>query len=74
MRRRRSLRDRRQLEVIDDLVHYGMVGEEGDDLHRSTRFLLCPFCTPFLHQTMQTMQTVGTVHQTLNLSNQLNFQ
>jgi len=35
MRRRGSLRDKRQLEVVDDAVHRGIVGEEGDDLHRA---------------------------------------
>jgi len=34
MRRRRSLCNKSQLEVIDDSVHHGVVGEEGDDLHR----------------------------------------
>jgi hypothetical protein len=29
----RPLRDKRQLKVIDDPVHYGIVGEESDDLH-----------------------------------------
>ena len=36
MRRRGSLRDKRQLEVVDDAVHHGIVGEEGDDLHLAT--------------------------------------
>ncbi|MFP4083251.1 MAG: hypothetical protein ACLFVG_10940 [Candidatus Aminicenantes bacterium] len=33
MRRRRSLGDKCQLEVVDDPVHHGIVGEEGDDAH-----------------------------------------
>jgi hypothetical protein len=35
MRGRGSLRDKDQLEVVDDSVHHGMVGEESDDLHLS---------------------------------------
>ena len=34
-RRRRPLRDKGQLEVVDDAVHHGIVGEESDDLHRA---------------------------------------
>jgi len=34
VRWRRSLRDKSQLEVVDNPVHHGIVGEEGDDLHR----------------------------------------
>ena len=34
MRRRRPLRDKGQLKVVDDAVHHGIVGEESDDLHR----------------------------------------
>jgi hypothetical protein len=29
-----SLGNKRQLEVLDDAVHNGIIGEEGDDLHR----------------------------------------
>lgn len=32
----RSLRDKCQLEVIDDAVNHGIVGDEGDDAHLST--------------------------------------
>jgi len=30
-----SLGDKGELEVIDDSIHYGEVGEEGDDAHRA---------------------------------------
>jgi hypothetical protein len=33
MRERESRRDKGQLEVVDDPVHHGRVGEEGDDPH-----------------------------------------
>jgi len=33
MRRRGPLRDKGQLEVVNDPVHHGIVGEESDDLH-----------------------------------------
>jgi len=36
MRRRGPLCDKGQLEVIDDPVHHGIVGEEGDDFHHAT--------------------------------------
>jgi len=36
MRRGRSLRDKCQLQVVDDPVHNGIVGEESDDLHVSS--------------------------------------
>jgi hypothetical protein len=34
MRGRRLVCDKVQLEVVNDPVHYGIVGEESDDLHR----------------------------------------
>ena len=34
-RRRRLLRYKRQLEVVDDPVHRGIIGDKGDDLHRA---------------------------------------
>jgi hypothetical protein len=34
LRRRGPLRDKGQLEVVDDPVQHGIVGEESDDLHR----------------------------------------
>jgi hypothetical protein len=37
-RRWRSLRHKRQLEVVDDSVHYGEIGEESDDLHLALAF------------------------------------
>jgi len=33
MRRWRSLGDKGQLEVIDDAIHHGTVGDEGNDTH-----------------------------------------
>jgi hypothetical protein len=35
MRRRGPLRDKGQVEVVDDAVDHGIVGEESDDLHRA---------------------------------------
>jgi len=35
---------------------------------------LCPFCASNLHQTMQTMQTVGTVQYRSIFDNQLDIQ
>jgi len=38
MRGRRLVCDKVQLEVVNDSAHCGIVGDEGDDLHRPTAF------------------------------------
>jgi len=45
MRQRGSLRNEAQLQVVDDAVHQGVVGEESDDAHlaaalRALRFIM----------------------------------
>ena len=35
---RGPFRDERQLQVVDDFVHHGIVGEEGDDAHLAAAF------------------------------------
>jgi len=35
MRRRRLVCDKGQLEVVDDAIDHGEIGDKGDDLHRS---------------------------------------
>ena len=47
-RREKPLRHERQLEVIDDPVHYGIVREEGHDAH-STAALMADYRVDFIN-------------------------